>query len=262
MAFEDRNICPPRPEYPRPQMVRKNWRNLNGIWEFEMDTGKSGKDRKLFEVPHLKDAILVPFCPESRLSGVENRDFLHAVWYRRDFEIPAEWKSKRVLLHFGAVDYESEVWVNGAFAGCHIGGYTPFSFDITKLLKDGSNSVALYAQDEPRSGLQPKGKQSCRYQSNGCDYTRTTGIWQTVWLEAVSDTYITKFKLTPDVDNCRIHLNATVEGASEGLRLIAETFFDGIPTGSLEIALTGPEFAAVARTDGAKAVGRGSTEPV
>ena len=115
----------PRPEYPRPQFVRDSWINLNGVWEFEIDHGASGKERELFKAENLSQRIVVPFCPESKLSGIEYKDFMAAVWYKREFTLPKDWFSKRILLHFGAVDYETEVWINGTSAGKHKGGYTP-----------------------------------------------------------------------------------------------------------------------------------------
>src|SRR5665647_3168722 len=117
----------PRPEYPRPQMVRNKWINLNGQWEFEIDHGNSGKERKFYKKSNLSRFITVPFCPESKLSGVENKDFMASVWYRKEIVIPNEWKKDRVLLHFGAVDYETAVWINGALAGIHKGGYSSLS---------------------------------------------------------------------------------------------------------------------------------------
>ena len=117
----------PRPEYPRPQFAREDWINLNGVWEFEIDSGDSGRERGLITSP-LGGQITVPFCPESRLSGIAHTDFMAAVWYRRVFEVPADWAGSRTILHFGAVDYDTEGWVNGVSAGKHRGGYTSFLF--------------------------------------------------------------------------------------------------------------------------------------
>jgi beta-galactosidase/beta-glucuronidase len=166
--------CIPRPEYPRPQMVRKEWINLNGEWEFEVDYGNSGKERKWFEKKFLNQKIIVPFCPESKLSEIENKDFMNAVWYRREFEIPYTWYTEKTILHFGAVDYLTEVWINDISVGKHRGGYSSFSFDISDLLKTGENTIFVCAQDDVRTGKQPRGKQSSSYFSQGCDYTRTT----------------------------------------------------------------------------------------
>jgi beta-galactosidase/beta-glucuronidase len=180
----------PRPEYPRPQWVqgervRPDWVNLNGEWEFEEDAGETGEARGLPSGRALKGRIVVPFAPESKLSGIGKTDFMPCVWYRRSFGVPDDWSGRRVVLHFGAVDYEATVWVNGAAVGEHRGGYSPFHFDITQHLRGGENEVVVRAVDDTRGPLQPSGKQSDRLESYGCMYTRTTGIWQTVWLEAV-----------------------------------------------------------------------------
>ncbi|WP_274363143.1 glycoside hydrolase family 2 protein [Paenibacillus thermotolerans] len=232
----------PRPEYPRPQMVRSEWINLNGEWQFEIDHGNSGKARGLYEIDRaMSSRILVPFCPESKLSGIEHKDFMEAVWYKRQFTIPEPWAGKTILLHFGAVDYETEVWINGQSVGTHKGGYTPFAFDITKQLSGDSNTVTVYAQDRLRSGLQPRGKQSGTFHSQGCDYTRTTGIWQTVWLEAVNETYVKSFKVVPDADNASVHLEAAIAGHVANTFIEAEAFFDGNSVGIRRAALSGPD---------------------
>ena len=154
----------PRAEYPRPQFVRDGWMNLNGTWQFEIDQGMSGRARGLVDAP-LKEEILVPFCPESKLSGVQHTDFMACVWYRRSFILPEAAQGKRVILHFGAVDYRTEVWVNGVSVGRHEGGYVSFSFEITKALKSGENVVVVCAEDDVKSGLQPSGKQCEVYAS-------------------------------------------------------------------------------------------------
>ncbi len=230
----------PRPEYPRPQMVRDEWINLNGEWEFEFDHGNSGKDRGLYKADKLTGKIIVPFCPESRLSGIEYKDFIAAVWYRRQVEIPREWLSKRVLLHFGAVDYNTDVWVNGEYAGNHMGGYSSFSFEITELLKPGNNVIIVNAKDDTRSRKQPVGKQQYwGYYSNGCHYTRTTGIWQTVWLECVPRTYVANFRFNPDPENGCIHISASIKGCAENCRLSAKAFYKGKPAGEASSLVTG-----------------------
>ncbi len=150
----------PRPEYPRPQWVRPQWMNLNGEWEFAEDPGLSGEARGWTTGAAFDQKIIVPFCPESELSGIGKVDFMPCVWYRRLVTIPAAWKGRRVLLHFGAVDYHAKVWVNGQEIGQHKGGYTPFSFDITSALKDGENEIVLRAIDDTRNPMQPSGKQS------------------------------------------------------------------------------------------------------
>lgn len=225
----------PRPEYPRPQMVREKWINLNGVWEFEIDHGKSGRERMLFESGRLNSSINVPFCPESKLSGLEYRDFMNAVWYRKHFSLPVDWQNGQILLHFGAVDFYTEVWVNGAPVGTHKGGYTSFAFDITRFLKHDLNTITVCAEDDVRSGEQPSGKQSTRYESFGCLYTRTTGIWQTVWLESVPEEYIASVELTPDLDNLCIRSEISLKGISGEYSLVAEASYEGKRIGRAEI---------------------------
>lgn len=224
----------PRNEYPRPQLVRDNWLCLNGEWQFEIDNSKSGAERGLYEKDRtLEGRITVPFCPESRLSGVGHRDFMACVWYKRTLEIPDEWKGKRILLHFGAVDYHATVYINGKRACEHRGGYTPFCTDITDLLTGEGDTVTLSASDDLRSHLQPAGKQSSRYESYGCFYTRTTGIWQTVWLEAVdARCYIKELKLTPDTATDSVTVGCVLEGDFRGTDLSARVLFDGREVGS------------------------------
>lgn len=217
-----------RQEHPEPQFLRKNWLNLNGEWDFEFDFGKSGVERKLFENEAFSQKINVPFCPESKLSGIEYKDFIPGVWYLRKFEIPSEWKDGRVFIHFGAVDYFTRVFVNKQEVGTHKGGYTSFKFDITDYLKDGENTITVYAEDDIRSFNQPSGKQSMRYHSAGCFYTRTTGIWQTVWLEHTPENYIESFKFYPDVDNCKLSFEVKTAGCGN---LTVKTSFEGRPTG-------------------------------
>lgn len=231
----------PRPEYPRPDWVRPEWMNLNGEWQFEMDHGKSGKDRGYWGSAHeLSGTITVPFCPESRLSGVGYTDFMAAVWYKREFVLPENWTAGKTLLHFGAVDYMAEVWVNGVSIGSHRGGYTPFCFDITAQLVSGTNVITVYAEDDVRSGRQPRGKQSERFYSHGCDYTRTTGIWQTVWLERVPDTYLSKMKTVADPDNACVHLEIKVCGDAAGSTLTASALYAGADAGEASVLVAGP----------------------
>ncbi|GIN69580.1 hydrolase [Bacillus sp. J14TS2] len=229
----------PRNEYPRPQLVRKDWINLNGEWEFEIDASDSGKERKLYNKKHLSRKIVVPFCPESKLSRIENRDFMNAVWYKREFSIPSNWRDKKILLHFGAVDYETEVWINGHSVGTHVGGYTPFTFDITETLNaDGGNTVTVYAKDDIKSRLQPCGKQALEYHSNKCRYTRTTGIWQTVWLEAVPLSSIDTFKIISDIDNNRVTIDTSFQGDTLGYSFKTLASYEGRVMGETELLLS------------------------
>ena len=225
----------PRPEYPRPQMVRSEWMNLNGVWDFEIDHGGSGKERGLDQGTSYSLTILVPFCPESELSGVNKKDFMNHVWYSRSFQAPENWNGKRILLHCGAVDYDTTIWINGKKAGFHRGGYSPFSCDITSFVSSGDNRITIHAFDDTRSPLQPKGKQSPRYDSFGCLYTRTTGIWQTVWLEPVSKTYIRSFKFFPDIAQKKLTVSMSIEGASEGMALKTRILDQGKEVGAAEI---------------------------
>lgn len=203
-----------REEYPNPQFERKAWTCLNGEWEFETDTSKSGEARELYKKERLSGRINVPFCPESKLSGVENKDFLECVWYRRDIEVPAEHKDKRVIIHFGAVDHIATVYVNGVKVGTHMGGYVGFEFDITDYLTDGKGSLCVQALDETRNALFGHGKQSRRYGSYGCYYTRVTGIWQTVWLEYVPSTRIKSIRVYPNIDTATLGFTAELIGAA------------------------------------------------
>lgn len=210
----------PRAEHPNPQWERDTWKNLNGTWEFEFDFGCSAVERRLWEKERFDREILVPFCPESRLSGIGYTDFINGVAYRRNFELSQEELAGKVLLHFGAVDYEASVYVNGTLVGSHKGGYTSFCFDITKHMAPGPNTLFVAVKDDVRSGLQPKGKQAHLYASSGCDYTRTTGIWQTVWLEFVPERHIQSAKYYPDPANGKVTVTGLVQGQGT-LRLTA-----------------------------------------
>ena len=203
----------PRYEHPNPQFERENWLCLNGEWQFEKDRSVSGTQRKLYEnAKKLDSKITVPFCPESRLSGVEDRDFLNCVWYKKEIELSGDQLENDVLLHFGAVDYFATVYINEKKAGTHRGGYVGFTFDITKFLSEGKNVITVCAEDDVRSPLVPRGKQSEEYYSHGCDYTRTTGIWQSVWLEFVPKTRIESIKIFPDVDNTSVGIEFKLKG--------------------------------------------------
>ncbi len=218
-----------RPEHPNPQFERNNWENLNGEWDFEFDFGKSKLETGILVRKEWETKINVPFCPESKLSGIEHVDFIPAVWYRRTINVTSEQLKGRVLLHFGAVDYHTKVFINTKEIGSHKGGYSSFKFDITPFLTAGENTLCVYAVDDVRNPLQPIGKQCREYYSRGCDYTRTTGIWQTVWLEFVPESYIKSFKLFPDYLNGTLTISAVVEGTGE---FEAKAFFEGKEMGS------------------------------
>lgn len=193
----------PRPEYPRMQFRREaSWLNLNGDWRCRFDFGKTGVERewqKKFD--EFDRDIVVPFCPESKLSGIGHTDFIESMFYARKITVPASWSGKSVLLHFGAVEYAATAWIDGAEAGRHQGGSASFTLDITPLVKPGvEQTLAVHALDKLRDGCQGGGKQSTRAESYGCLYTRVTGIWQTVWLEAVHPAGIASCRIVPGVD--------------------------------------------------------------
>ena len=208
-----------RTEYPRPQMVREKWANLNGKWDFLFDFSKSGLERKLYLSENFDNCkglkINVPFCPESKLSGIGYTDFIPAVWYKRDFTLTDEESLYKVCINFGAVDYKAKIWVNGNFAGEHIGGYSSFAFDISKHVKAGTNTLIVYAEDDNRSGKQPIGKQSVTHYSQVCSYTRTTGIWQTVWLEFLPKEHIKSYRVYPNVSDKNVRIDTFVEGSGK-----------------------------------------------
>ena len=195
----------PRPEYPRPQFERSEWQNLNGTWSYTFDFGETGLNRQFQQSTGFEGKITVPFCPESKLSGVEHTDFINAMWYQRTLQIPASWQDKQILLHFGAVDYESFIYLDGKLINRHLGGSSSFTTDITAYVKPGSSAnLVVYVKDDLRGGKQTGGKQSTRYESHGCSYTRVTGIWQTVWMEPVAPQGLKQVTATPDVDQQQI----------------------------------------------------------
>ncbi|WP_456408072.1 PA14 domain-containing protein [Caldithrix abyssi] len=209
----------PWPEYPRPQMVRPLWKNLNGWWQIELVD-------HLGEPPigkPLSARILVPFPIESALSGVQQKT--HYAWYRRLFTVPEDWANKEVLLHFGAVDWQATVYVNGHQVGEHRGGYDHFSFNITPYLKQGTNELLVGVFDPTDEGNYPRGKQVG--QPGGIFYTSVTGIWQTVWLEPVNQAHLTRLQLTPDVDRKVLHIKAFGQNATSGNKVRVYAYDQG-----------------------------------
>lgn len=195
-----------RSEYPRPQFVRKDWQNLNGEWAFAFDDKDMGKRDQWFIKPEVFDKkIQVPFVYQTKLSGINSQEIHDIVWYQKQFNW-TENPNKRCLLHFGAVDYQAEVYVNGLLAGTHTGGHTPFSLDISQLVKENDNILTVRVQDFHDSEEIPRGKQFWKPESSSIWYTNTTGIWQTVWLEPVEEFFIKNVKFTPNIDNGTVEI--------------------------------------------------------
>lgn len=221
----------PRPEHPEPIKRRENWQNLNGEWLFHIE--HTGNHEKVMTEPFATapytQKIIVPFCPQSKLSGIQNKDFMHSVWYKRSITVTEEQLKGRVLLHFGAVDYEATVYINGEKIGNHFGGYSSFEFDITDYVNVGENDLTLHARDVMDNI--PRGKQ-CHdsYNPYGCLYTRTTGIWQTVWLEFVPNAYIKTAKYYPDIKEAAFDIELTLSKAG---KVTVDAAYEGKPVGSV-----------------------------
>lgn len=196
------------PEYPRPLMERADWKNLNGLWEYAIQEVGAA------EPATFDGNILVPFAVESSLSGVQKLvGDKNELWYKRSFTVPSNWKNKQILLHFGAVDWRSEIWINNIKVGTHEGGYAPFSFDVTPFLnKSGDQKLVVKVWDPSEKGYQPRGKQTSR--PEGIWYTPVTGIWQTVWLEPVAQKHIAYVRTTPDIDNNRLSVELISNGTN------------------------------------------------
>ena len=239
----------PRAEYPRPQLRRDRWTNLNGSWAFAFDDEDAGLS-KCWQNVTAEDlrsgspfdrSITVPFCYQSELSGIGDTSFHDVVWYAREFETPPmDVSDERLLLHFGAVDYRATVWVNGRQVAYHEGGHTPFSADVTGALSASHNLVVVRAEDPSRDTTIPRGKQYWKEKSESIFYTRTTGIWQTVWLEPVDGKRIDWLRMTPDVDAARLDVELAVEGFEPGLSLRQAISLRGDPVLDDRIALQAP----------------------
>ncbi len=217
-----------RSEYPRPDLKREKWQTLNGFWLFDFDPHNRGIREKWYKEHKYSRQIEVPFVFQSKLSGIKSEEKSDVIWYSKEFTIDSGLKKGRCLLHFGAVDYKADVWLDGYYLGSHEGGYTPFSFDITDAVSAQTESYTLTVRcEDSQDCTQPRGKQSFRSSPFECWYTPSSGIWQSVWLEGVGDYYIRSIRLTPDVDeaaidaeiclnlppsNCTIHLSACFDG--------------------------------------------------
>lgn len=217
----------PRPEYPRPDFQRENWLPLNGEWAFS------------FDEPIFDRKILVPFACETKLSGIHDTSFHSAVWYRRSFSLPEPMHDRQILLHFGAADYTCRLWVNDRFIREHTGGQCGFSADITDALNaSGENIIVLEARDDPADLEMPRGKQYWKPESESIFYTRTTGIWQSVWLEAVSPMHLCSCRITPLFDERSVRFSYVLSAAPQNVTLTAEITFRGKPAGTVSVAPT------------------------
>jgi beta-galactosidase/beta-glucuronidase len=228
------NLEEPEKNYPRKLLRRKNWQSLNGVWKFRFD------HEQMFHQPQEIDewplTINVPFACECPASGIGDSDYHSRVWYQRSFDFYKT--DMRVLLHFGAVDYLAHVWLNGQYLGCHEGGHTPFSFDITEVLKPGGAQViTVCADDDPLDLTKPRGKQDWQRHPHSIWYPRTTGIWQTVWIEEVAQNYIERLRCTPLIERWEVSVEAFVAGVynpelqlevklKHGDRILARDLYD------------------------------------
>jgi beta-galactosidase/beta-glucuronidase len=243
----------PRPELPRPDFARQDWRTLNGRWDFAFDDDDRGLRERWFDGMHaFPRAIVVPYTFQSKLSGIADTAFHDVVWYRRSIAVPAEWRNRRVLLNFGAVDYEATVWVNGEHAGDHTGGHVGFSLDITDHLKPADNVVVVRVYDPGTDRTIPRGKQYWQPASASIFYTRTTGLWQPVWIEAAGATRIAAIRITPDIDRAQATIAVDLASASQAttptrapLTLRVTATLDGVVQASSETTITTSSASAV-----------------
>ena len=217
-----------RTEYPRPNFIREEWLNLNGEWNFDFDDEKVGlKERWHKTRKQYTKKINVPFVFQTELSGIKDRKFHDVVWYNRKFEVPEKWKNKRVILNFGAVDYSCKVFINEDLVGEHEGGHVSFSFDITDYLTWGQEDITIFVEDPSTDETIPRGKQFWKEKSASIWYTRTTGIWQTVWLEPVGSVSLDYVRLTPDIDRGNIEVEFEPSKVVDGLNALLEISFKG-----------------------------------
>jgi len=228
----------PRCEHPRPDLFRNEWLCLNGEWNFDFWYGKTADGYDPNATP--LRTITVPFCPESPLSGIGDVTEHDGAIYKRSFTLPASFDGKRTFLHFGACDYFTRVYINGKFAGEHKGGYTPFSFDITDMLSDGENTISLIALDDVKSPKQPTGKQTKTGKSYGCFYTVTTGIWQTVWLEARGSAHTVRYNAIPNVADKSVTLEIDFSKEAVGHTVTVLSIYEGKATGEVSAMIDAP----------------------
>jgi beta-galactosidase/beta-glucuronidase len=249
----------PRAEHPRPDFMRADWATLNGRWEFEFDDQDAGlRERWFAGTRPFTKSIVVPYTFQSRLSGIGDTSFHDVVWYRRTFTVPSGWQDRRVLLNFGAVDYEAVIWVNGETAGRHRGGHSSFALDVTDRLKAGENTVVVRVYDPATDMTVPRGKQYWKPKSESIFYTRTTGLWQPVWIEAAGTTRIGRVRITPDVDRSQTIVEADLvpalqqtpgTGEAPTLRLRVAATLEGAPQAFQEVSVRGTRATAVITLD-------------
>ena len=245
----------PRAEHPRPDFMRADWATLNGKWEFEFDDQDAGLRERWYAGTHpFSKSIVVPYTFQSKLSGIGDTVFHDVVWYRRTFAVPGAWQGRRVLLNFGAVDYGATVWVNGETAGQHRGGHASFALDITDRVKPGENTVVVRAYDPATDMTIPRGKQYWKPKSESIFYTRTTGLWQPVWIEAAGTTRIGRLRITPDVDRSQTSVQVDLvpalqqtagAGEAPALRLRLTATFEGAEQVSQDVNVHGTRVTAV-----------------
>ena len=221
----------PRPEYPRPEARREGWKNLNGRWDFEFDPDHVGMKEKWYEIANFSQQIQVPFVFQSVLSGIDSQEFIDTAWYSRTFTIETKNNGKNTLLHFGAVDYQCELFVNGTYVGTHQGGVTPFNFNITSYLIEENKKqlIVLRVFDPPFDPSIPRGKQSVETELKGIFYEKSLGIWQTVWLEFVPSAYISRedYYIRVNYNTGEMEVNITVKGEVKPDYVIEAEVFDG-----------------------------------
>jgi beta-galactosidase/beta-glucuronidase len=232
ISLGDEFMETPRNEYPRPDFVREHWLNLNGTWEFTFDGTYCFENEARFLNGSFERQIIVPYPYQSKLSGIGITDIQPCVWYRRYFSLPESWRSQRILLHFGAVDYLAKVWINGHLLGEHRGGHIPFSFEITEQLQALDNEIVVKVIDT-LDRTQPRGKQSWASPVE-CWYTQTTGIWQTVWLEAVPAEYLESVRMITNFEGSNLEITARIDSLQPGLIFKVEALFNGQIAGFAE----------------------------
>jgi beta-galactosidase/beta-glucuronidase len=238
----------PRPEHPRPDFMRNDWQSLNGAWEFEFDDQDRGLRERWYDGrPAFSKTIVVPYAFQSRLSGIGDPGFHDVVWYRRAVKVPEAWKGRRVLLNFGAVDYEATVWVNGREAGRHRGGHVGFALDVTDLLTPADNVVVVRVVDPGTDRTIPRGKQYWREKSESIFYTRTTGLWQPAWIEAAGAVRVARLRVTPDVERseARVSVDLVRPSGTASAKVTVAVSREGKEVARVSTTVAGPKADAV-----------------